>query len=219
MVTLPRRRRKKNHKDCLFPAHYVQNLKILSKHTSLMDCDIIRSSKSWEVVEEAKENWCPESIGISSDSPGMSSGIEVVVVQQDEVFADLETILELEEELWFGVNALETSRAEELQDLDRNSIGILGLSGRWVTPEELCSDRPESLRCNFSSMKWKLVNSKGLMGFEFWTKMVRLLCQWLFIYDLWFLELLWRMWQVPVNRKPGNLPLLAGKWMMCYFCT
>lgn len=48
---------------------------------------------------------------------------------QDEVLADLVAAL-LEE--CGGARALETSRADTLQDLDKNSIGPLGLSGNWV---------------------------------------------------------------------------------------
>lgn len=54
-----------------------------------MDCDIIRSSTSCEVAEEAKENWFPAIGGSSSDSPMRSSAMEVVV-QEEELFADLE---------------------------------------------------------------------------------------------------------------------------------
>lgn len=117
-----------------------------------MDCDIIRSSTSWEVTEEAKENWFPDSIGSSSDSPEISSGIEAVV-QEEELFADLEAMHEVE---WWGLGgarALETSRAEALHDLERNSMGALGLSGRWVMLAELYSGRRENFRGNVSSMK------------------------------------------------------------------
>jgi hypothetical protein len=55
----------------------------------------MRSRTSWEVVEEAKENWFPESVlgGSSSDSPDISSGIELVV-QEEDPLADLEAMHE-----------------------------------------------------------------------------------------------------------------------------
>jgi hypothetical protein len=40
---------------------------------------------------------------------------------------------------------LETSRAEALHDLDRNSIGNLGLSGSWVPPRVVDPARREFL--------------------------------------------------------------------------
>lgn len=117
-----------------------------------MDCDIIRSSTSWEVTEEAKENWFPDSVGSSSDSPEISSGIEAVV-QEEELFADLEA---MHEEEWWGLGgarALDTSRAEALHDLERNSMGALGLSGRWEVLAGLYSGRRENFRVSVSSMK------------------------------------------------------------------
>lgn len=121
-----------------------------------MDCDIIRSSTSWEVAEEAKENWFPAMVGmISSDSPMMSSAMEVVV-QEEELLRDLEEgggrgggglVLLL------GAKALETWRAEALHDLERNSIGALGLSGRLEMLAGEYSGRREALRCRVSSMK------------------------------------------------------------------
>lgn len=56
----------------------------------------MRSRTSWEVAEEAKENWFPAECvvgGSSSDSPEIYSGIELVV-QEEEPMADLEAMLE-----------------------------------------------------------------------------------------------------------------------------
>lgn len=57
----------------------------------------------------------------------VSSGIEIV-----------EGLLEGKQEEegggGWGDKALETSNAEALHDLERNSIGILGLSGKRVVP-------------------------------------------------------------------------------------
>lgn len=59
----------------------------------------MRSRTSWEVAEEAKENWFPETVvgGSSSDSPEISSGIELVV-QEEVPLADFEATHEEEEE-------------------------------------------------------------------------------------------------------------------------
>jgi hypothetical protein len=87
---------------------------------------MIRSSTSWEVAEEAKGNWLANGLvcTISSViSPVTSSGIEEASVQV-ELLADL---LEAMQERDF-----ETSRAETLHDLDKNSIGSFGLSGSGI---------------------------------------------------------------------------------------
>jgi len=105
--------------------------KLISKLWSLWlfgltDCDMIRSSTSWEVAEEAKGNWLANGLvcTISSViSPVTSSGIEEASVQV-ELLADL---LEAMQERDF-----ETSRAETLHDLDKNSIGSFGLSGSGI---------------------------------------------------------------------------------------
>ena len=64
----------------------------------------------------------------------MSSGMELVV--QEEVLADLEVATILQEEGVGGARALDTSRADTLHDLDKNSIGALGLSGNWVADSD-----------------------------------------------------------------------------------
>lgn len=89
-------------------------------------------------------------MGSSSDSAITSSAIEVVV-QEEELLADLEA--KQGGGLWLllllGVNkAFETWRAEALHDLERNSIGALGLSGKWVL-----SGRREHFRGKVSSME------------------------------------------------------------------
>lgn len=48
--------------------------------------------------------------------------------------------------------ALETSRAEALHDLDRNSIGTLGLSGRGVPPLGTNSGSRQLIVLHFGSM-------------------------------------------------------------------
>ena len=47
---------------------------------------------------------------------------------------------------------METSRAEALHDLDRNSIGTLGLSGRWVPPAAGRKSGWRQLIMHFGSM-------------------------------------------------------------------
>ena len=130
-----------------------------SIRTLLTDCDMIRSRTSCEVAEEVKENWL-ETVALSSSSvsPFISSGIEVVV--QEELLADFGTVLVLLTEWWWwwwgGARALDTSRAETLHDLERYSIGPLGLSGScvpWRERWEMCSGRRRVLGLA-SSMKW-----------------------------------------------------------------
>lgn len=119
----------------------------------------MRSRTSWEVAEKAKENWFPDRFagGSSSTSPEMSSGIELVV-QDEEPLADLEPMHEKEGRGGGGgegggtARALETSRAEALHDLERNSMGNLGLSGSWVPPRRVGPARREFLGRSFSSM-------------------------------------------------------------------
>lgn len=79
------------------------------------------------------------------------------MVQEEELFADLEA---MHEEEWWGLGgarALETSRAEALHDLDRNSMGALGLSGRWAMPAGLYSGLRDKFRGTVSSIE---VNGK-----------------------------------------------------------
>lgn len=127
--------------------------------TSLADCDIMRSRTSWDVAEEAKENWFPERFAgrSSSASPEMSSGIELVV-QEEEPLAGLEPMHEKEGRGGGGgegggtASAFETSKAEALHDLERNSIGNLGLSGSWVPPRRVGPPRREFLGRSVSSI-------------------------------------------------------------------
>lgn len=67
---------------------------------------------------------------MSSFSAEISSSIEAVV-QLELLLVDL--LEEMQE------RALETSRAETLHDLDRNSMGTFGLSGSCMEQTELCS--------------------------------------------------------------------------------
>jgi len=81
---------------------------------------------SCEVAEEAKENWFLDCIERSSDKEWLvvSSGIEPFEGMHEE-WGGWE---------WAGARAFVTSRAEALHDLDKNSIGTRGLSGRGVPP-------------------------------------------------------------------------------------
>lgn len=104
-------------------------LRITFKSTSLADCDIMRSRTSWEVAEEAKENWFLEEMVVEK-----SSEKELLLLwlgAETEVSSGMEEVLLLELE-WWGARALETSRAEALHERDRNSMGTRGLSGRGV---------------------------------------------------------------------------------------
>lgn len=95
----------------------------------LTDWDIMRSRTSWEVAEEAKENVFPESLLAESSSSTeiMFSGI-VTTTLLLLLFA-LGGRRDGDEEF---VNALHTCKAEALHDLDKNSIGAFGLSGRFI---------------------------------------------------------------------------------------
>lgn len=84
----------------------------------------MRSRTSCEVAEEAKENWLPHMVENSSE---VSSEMELVT--EEGALGGLEGMSEIEEG---GVRALETSREEALHDLDRNSIGTRGLSGKCL---------------------------------------------------------------------------------------
>lgn len=88
----------------------------------LTDCDIMRSMTSWEVSEQANEKGFPETAAASSTSPAMSSGIG----SPPPHLAPLARVLE---SIWAGETALETSRAETLQERERNSMGSNGVSG------------------------------------------------------------------------------------------
>ena len=97
----------------------------------------------------------------------MSSGIELVV-QEEAPLVDLEAMHEEvvaveEERAGGGARALETSRAEALQDLDRNSIGARGLSGNWVPPRGV---GPEARRECFGRSVSSMRVSGG--GIEVW---------------------------------------------------
>ena len=121
------------------------------------------------MAQEAKENWFVDTVllvggsGSSSHSPAISSGMELVV-QEEAPLADLEAMHEEEEERGGGARALETSRAEALQDLDRNSIGARGLSGNWVPPRGVGPARREFFGRSVTSMRV----SGGLGGFSIW---------------------------------------------------
>lgn len=84
----------------------------------------MRSRTSCEVAEEAKENWLPHMVENSSEA---CSEMELVTLTEEGALGGLEGMSEIEEG---GVRALETSREEALHDLDRNSIGTRGLSGK-----------------------------------------------------------------------------------------
>lgn len=71
---------------------------------------------------EAKEKVLPESLEFSSSSAAWFSGMAA-----EEVLRSIAVGLE-------GVRALESWRAEELHDRERNSMGPLGLSGNGSSP-------------------------------------------------------------------------------------
>ena len=101
----------------------------------LTDCDMIRSMTIWEVSEEAKEKGFPETVAeASSASPAMSSGMATTAAPLERV--TLESA---------GERALETSRAETLQERERNSMGSRGVSGGRNMPEWSGSGRQGSV--------------------------------------------------------------------------
>lgn len=81
------------------------------------------------VAEEAKEKGFPETAAASA----VGSRPSAVIVAVDEVLAaaTAEALGSMERR---GVRALETSTAEALHDLDRNSIGSCGISGSRIPP-------------------------------------------------------------------------------------
>lgn len=79
----------------------------------------MRSRMSWEVAVEAKEKVLPESLAVSSSSAALFSGMAAVLAEEEELG---------------GVSVLERWRAEALHDLERNSMGPLGLSGSGGSP-------------------------------------------------------------------------------------
>lgn len=87
---------------------------------------MMRSRTSWEVAEEAKENVFPESNAVSSVSPPaiMSFDLELRAG-----LAGAAATGGLDGSTRGGARVLERRRAEGLHDLERNSIGLLGLSG------------------------------------------------------------------------------------------
>lgn len=103
-----------------------QNHTNLSTLALLTDCDIIRSMTIWEVSEEAKEKGLPETVADSSISPAKSSGMAA-----EEPLEVGQPLRVLASERWpgGGAMALETSKAETLQERERNSIGSRGVSG------------------------------------------------------------------------------------------
>lgn len=75
----------------------------------------IRSMTIWEVSKEAKEKGFPETRPSSSSVSPPAMGSSSCMTLSPEVFE--------------GARALDTSRAETLQDRERNSIGSRGVSG------------------------------------------------------------------------------------------
>lgn len=77
----------------------------------------------WEVSDEANENGFPETAAASSNSAAKSSriGPPLPPAAPLEVFDNATMCV--------GARALETSRAEMLQERERNSIGSRGVSG------------------------------------------------------------------------------------------
>lgn len=86
----------------------------------------MRSRTSCEVAEAANENWLLLLLVFSGGHSSfsgfkVSSGIGVLMEEGPLLVAEADLAV------W---RALETSKAETLQDLDKNSIGPRGLSGR-----------------------------------------------------------------------------------------
>ena len=98
----------------------------------------MRSITIWEVSEEAKEKGLPETVADSSISPAKSSGMAA-----EEPLEVGQPLRVLASERWpgGGAMALETSKAETLQERERNSIGSLGVSGGRNRDEWTGSDR------------------------------------------------------------------------------
>lgn len=122
--------RHQRYKQCIYSEQRRNFLKTFYG-TSLVDCDIMRSRTSWEVAEEAKENWFLDMVEKSSERKALA------LVLLGRVSSGMEVLFELgmqeeEREEWWCERALETSRAEALHERDRNSMGTRGLSGRGV---------------------------------------------------------------------------------------
>lgn len=79
------------------------------------------------MAEEPKENVFPESFAASVSASAVVSGMGLPPAAAALALGGRDGGLE------GGAKALQSCRAEELHDLDRNSMGSLGLSGR-VTP-------------------------------------------------------------------------------------
>lgn len=139
--------------------NYGYSERFFAVHT---DWAIIRSRTSWEVAEEAKEKVLPESLADSSSSvwQGLISGMTLLLA---------ESLLSLW--LWRnggvgeGANALHTLKAEELHDLERNSMGSIGLSGNWIPPGEFLSDHCDSIIFEKKKKKRKTGDDFGLLSF------------------------------------------------------
>ena len=97
---------------------------------SLTDCDMILSMTIWEVSDEANEKGFPETVAASSNSPAKSSIIAPLPFTLTTPLEVLQSTI-----CGGGARALDTSRAETLHDLDRNSMGSRGVSGGRYRPE------------------------------------------------------------------------------------
>jgi len=132
------------------------NYTILScSEGSLTDCDMIRSITIWEVSEEAKENGFPETMAdASSLSPATSSGIASAAPLPERVTFENA-----------GERALETSRAETLQERERNSMGSRGVSGGRNMPPWSGSGRQGSVwALSIGSVKEREIKPYGWVG-------------------------------------------------------
>lgn len=96
-------------------------------YVALTDCDMILAMTICDVSEEANENGLPEKAEPSSGSPGDSVGAAmwppsppVAVVALEEPGSPAGR---------GGTRAFETSKADRLQERERNSMGSLGVSG------------------------------------------------------------------------------------------
>lgn len=149
----------------------------------LTDWDMMRSRMSWEVAVEAKEKVLPESLAVSSSSPALFSGMGGAAAWAALVLTTNAEGLE-------GVRALDTWRAEALHDLDRNSMGPLGLSGSWSSPFGPFSAHNKSILLLLLLYMWLLMWEVSLWHTELmvamlmgnrWAAFVKYIFAWIFV--------------------------------------
>ena len=100
---------------------------------------MILSMTICDVSDEADEKGFPETIAASSNSPAKSSIIAPPLLTLTPPLEVLESTI-----CGGGARALETSRAETLQERDRNSMGSRGVSGGRYIADKTGSGRHDS---------------------------------------------------------------------------